>query len=197
MKNIFFPSHTLTNFKSKSWNGKSTVRTSYTRNFRCVLECYEIFFDVLINIYYLVPNEGIYYLGPFEGYITLRHLKSLLLSSQMKAGHLAVRSLSSNSTFSAYYVISLYREMISHIVLTRLPEVYKNPATKFPEVSRQNQNQHYYCQIFLDFYFPLFSSPPVGSLLLCRLINQRTPQFLSCRFSCKKSIITATRMIYH
>ena len=49
-----------------------------------------------INIYYLVPNEGIYYLGPFDGYITLRHLKSLLLLSQMKAGHLAVR---------AYYIL--------------------------------------------------------------------------------------------
>ena len=48
------------------------------------------FFKYLYDIYYLVPNEGIYYYVPFDGYFTLSHLTSLLLSRQMKAGHLAV-----------------------------------------------------------------------------------------------------------
>ena len=48
------------------------------------------FYVISFYIYYLVPNEGIYYYVPFDGYITLSHLKSLLLSRQMKAGHLAV-----------------------------------------------------------------------------------------------------------
>ena len=51
------------------------------------------FYVISFYIYYLVPNEGIYYYVPFDGYITLSHLKSLLLSRQMKAGHLAVIAL--------------------------------------------------------------------------------------------------------
>ena len=48
VKNIYFPCHTLTNSRSNSWNGKSTVRTLCTMNFRSVLECCEIFFYGLI-----------------------------------------------------------------------------------------------------------------------------------------------------
>ena len=48
VKNICFWGHTLTNFNSNSWNGKSTVRTFCTMNFRSVRECYEIFFDALV-----------------------------------------------------------------------------------------------------------------------------------------------------
>ena len=72
-------------------------------------------------IYYLVPNEGIYYYVPFDGYITLSHLKSLLLSRQMKAGHLAVIAtiphVASQSFITNLSTIADYRQSIDFISL--------------------------------------------------------------------------------
>ena len=51
LKNIYFLHHTLMHRKSRSWNGKSTVRTSCAVNFRSVLETFNIYFDDLICMY--------------------------------------------------------------------------------------------------------------------------------------------------
>ena len=50
VKNICFWGHTLTNFNSNSWNGKSTVRTFCTMNFRSVREYFNIYLDGLLFI---------------------------------------------------------------------------------------------------------------------------------------------------
>ena len=52
VKNICFWGHTLTNFNSNSWNGKSTVRTFCTMNFRSVREYFNIYLDGLIYLYF-------------------------------------------------------------------------------------------------------------------------------------------------
>ena len=49
VKNICFWGHTLTNFNSNSWNGKSTVRTFCTMNFRSVREFFNTNLDGLIH----------------------------------------------------------------------------------------------------------------------------------------------------